>query len=158
METQAMEKIYEKIASKINEIIPEEWDKVYLFSQVNEHAAEVYFYYYPKGKTKPVYLFDITELFEYEEHEFDELRYALINLFEELWQEFKNSGQEVWTNLTFILESTGRFKVDYDYSDLSEVDDYEQQLIWEYRYLGIMSEDEDDKKVVEEYIKNNQVK
>lgn len=154
METKVMEQLFQKIASKIYEIIPEDWDKVYLFSQVNEHASEVYFYYYPKGKSKPIYLFDIIELFEYEEKEFDQLRYDLVNYFEELWQEFRNNGQEEWTNLTLILESTGKFKVDYDYTDLSDVDDYEQQLIWEYKYLGIMPEDADDRKVVEEYIKS----
>jgi hypothetical protein len=41
-----------------------------------------------------------------------------------------------------------------DYTDLSDASDYNRQIIWEYKYLGIMPEDEDDKKVVEEYIKN----
>ncbi|MEK4011592.1 immunity protein YezG family protein [Peribacillus sp. FSL M8-0224] len=32
----------------------------------------------------------------------------------ELSDEFKDNNQEQWTNL-FTLESTGEFKVDYDY-------------------------------------------
>lgn len=46
--------------------------------------------------------------------------YQLLDNFAELWNEFKNNGQEQWTNLTFILENNGKFKIDYDYTDLSD--------------------------------------
>jgi hypothetical protein len=35
---------------------------------------------------------------------------------------------------------------------------YEGHLIWDYKYLGIIPVDEDDKLIVEEYIKNNKDK
>ncbi|MEH6930417.1 immunity protein YezG family protein, partial [Priestia megaterium] len=32
------------------------------------------------------------------------------------------------------------------------VDPYEQQVIWEYKYLGIISEDEYDKKIIKKFL------
>ncbi len=149
-----LNQIYIKIAKSLNEAIPEEWDKVYMYGEISEDAQKTFFNYYPAGSNESVYSLDIPDLFDISEDENDDLRYQLLNILEELWQEFKNNGQEVWTNLTFILESTGKFKIDYDYTDLSEASPSENHLIWDYKYLGIMPEDEDDKQIVEEYIKS----
>jgi len=69
-----------------------------------------------------------------------------------------NNEQEPWTNITFILESNGKFKIDYDYTDLSEASPREQHIIWKYKYLGIMPKNEYGKKVIEEYIRNTESK
>jgi hypothetical protein len=127
-----LNKIYEKIADNLNQTIPEEWDKVYMYGEVNEHMQKAFFYYYPSNSDK------------------------LLEIMEELWNEFKNNGQEPWTNFTFVLESNGKFKIDYDYTDLSEASPREQRWIWKYKYLGIMPENEKGKKVIEEYIKSAQ--
>lgn len=141
-----------KICNKVNDMIPEEWNKVYIYGEVTEGAGVVAFYYYPQDKDIYVFSADIIDLFDIDENEFSNDEYELLKLFEQLQQEFKNSDQEVWTSVTIYLESTGKFKVDYDYTDLSDVDDYNRQIIWEYKHLGVMPEDEDDKKIVEEYI------
>ncbi|WP_425415412.1 immunity protein YezG family protein [Paenibacillus glacialis] len=79
----------------------------------------------------------MTELFEVDKDHVDQLRYKLSDFFEELWKESVQNNQDVWTSLTFILDSTGDFKIDFDYEDLSEVDDFERQVIWRYKYLGL---------------------
>jgi uncharacterized protein (TIGR01741 family) len=149
-----LNEIYGKIAETLNETIPEEWDKVFMYGEINEDAQKTFFNYYPVGSKESIYSFDIPDLFDISEDENDNLRYKLLNILEELWQEFKNNGQEPWTNLTFILESTGKFKIDYDYTDLSEESPSERHLIWDYTYLGILPEDGDDKKVIDAYIKS----
>ena len=150
-----LNELYGRIANALNDVIPEEWDKVYMYAQLVEDVSEVFFYYYPVGSNEFVYCLDIPELFEISENEYDKLMDKLTKELYTLWYEFKNNGQEQWTNLTFILENNGKFKIDYDYTDLSDVDDSEMHLVWEYKYLGIMPEDEDDRKIVEEYLKNN---
>ncbi len=147
--------IYQKIASTLDETIPEEWDKVYMYGEIGEGVRKSYFNYYPKGTNESVYSHNIPEEFEISEDEYDKLWYKLLDNLTELWQEFKNNGQEVWTNLTFILDSTGKFKIDYDYTDLSDADDMERHIIWDYKYLGIEPEDEDDKEFLAEYLKKN---
>jgi hypothetical protein len=77
----------------------------------------------------------------------------LIKILKDLSEEFKQNNQEQCTNLTFTLESTGKFKVDYDYVDLSDADDHERSVIWEYTHLGILPESEYDTSILEEYHK-----
>jgi uncharacterized protein (TIGR01741 family) len=152
---ESLNQIYNKIANTLNETIPEQWDKVLLYGEINEDMQTAFFNYYPQGSNESVYGHDITELFEITEDKFNNQWDKIVANFEELWNEFKNNGQEVWTNLTFILENTGKFKIDYDYTDLLEASPSEGHLIWDYKYLGIMPIDEDDKLIVEEYIKKN---
>ncbi|NLL06494.1 MAG: DUF600 family protein [Clostridiaceae bacterium] len=148
--------IYGKIANKLNDIIPEQWDKIYMYGEVSEDVRETFFYYFTPSKDEPVYSHYIPNVFNINEMEYYKSLEQLLDLLKELWLEFKNNDQEAWTNLTFVLESTGKFKVDYDYTDLSEADPNEWQILWEYKYLGAMPEDDDDKLIVEEYLKTLQ--
>lgn len=155
METQVMEELYEKIANKANEMIPEEWEKLSMYAEVSEGASEVYFYYYPKRKNTPIYSLDIVDIFEISEDEFDEMSMELNDYFEELREEFKRNKQEPWTSLTLMLESNGKFNIDYDYTDLSESDSYEQHIIWRYKYLGMQPSPDRkrDVKIIQDYLK-----
>jgi uncharacterized protein (TIGR01741 family) len=150
MDEAKLASIYTKIAQTVVETIPEEWDKVYLYGEIAEGVQKSYFYYYPKDVDKPVYSHNIPQLFNMDEEDYDKLWYQLLDYLQELWNEFKHN--EKWTNLTFVFDSNGNFKVDYDYEDLSNADDYERRLIWKYKYLGLIPEDDDDKKFLEEYL------
>ncbi|GMA98772.1 immunity protein YezG family protein [Pelosinus sp. IPA-1] len=156
METSVMEDIYGKIANIVSEMIPEEWDKVYLYAQVSEGVQSFYFHYYPQGQKNTVYSPDIVDIFDVDEDSMDMLTLDLCNCCKELWEEFKNSKQDLWTNLTFILESTGEFKIDYDYTELSEIDDYERQIIWEYNNLRIEppADRKRDVKILQDYLRS----
>ncbi|MDG4850796.1 immunity protein YezG family protein [Peribacillus frigoritolerans] len=50
-------------------------------------------------------------------------------------EEFKEQEQELWTNLTFILDNTGKMKINYGYEDISELSPVEKQDKWEAEYL-----------------------
>jgi hypothetical protein len=45
---------------------------------------------------------------------------------------------EPWTNLTVHLNHSGKFKVHFNYDDLSNVNPLEQKTIWAYKYLEIL--------------------
>lgn len=158
METQVMEELYQEIATQLNEMIPEDWEKVLMYTEVSEGADTGYFYYYPEGAQSPICCFDIYNIFEIDEDTYDEMHDKLMEYFRELWEEFKNNKQEPWTNLTFTLDNTGKFKIDYDYTDLSEADNYEQRIIWEYKYLGMdpSPERKRDVKIIQKYLANLQ--
>ena len=59
-----------KICNKINDMIPEEWNKVYIYGEVTEGAGVVAFYYYPQDKDIYVFSADIIDLFDIDENEF----------------------------------------------------------------------------------------
>lgn len=150
-----LNEIYGKIAEVLNDTIPEDWNKIYMYGEILDDVQKSHFYYYPADGSEPVYSHDIPEIFDIDEDDYDEQLDELLDTLTELRLEFKNNGQELWTNLTFILESDGKFNIEYDYTDLSETSPREQFIIWKYKYLGIMPKDEIDKKIIEDYKNEN---
>lgn len=145
--TKKIKEIYENIQRKIYYMIPEKWDKLYLYSSVLDEkdkegrTGELFFYYIPKGilKKRPVNVYEIPSRFNLEETEYLKLVEVLYQKIKELRNEFKKSeSQEIWTNLTMSIHNL-KFRVDYDYTDLSnsEFSSYERHIIWRMEYLGI---------------------
>ncbi|WP_221567099.1 immunity protein YezG family protein [Alkalihalobacillus sp. TS-13] len=136
METNKMESLYQVAATTLNEMIPEEWDKILLYSEVREGFSQVFFYYYPINEDSPVYSLDILDNFNIDPQYFKQLKQELYGAFEELWNEFKIQNQEQWTNLTFLLENTGQMKIEYGYEDVADLNHVEKQEQWEKRYIN----------------------
>ena len=136
METRLTEQIYQQIANTLVNIVPKEWGKIFLYAEIREGYKKVFFYYHTQYKEKPVYSHDITDLFNIYEDDYDELEDELYNCFTRLWDEFKVQEQEQWTSLTFILDSTGKMKINYGYEDISELSPIEKQDKWEAEYLA----------------------
>lgn len=144
---------YQKLANTINEIIPEEWSKVFLYGEIGEGTGTAFFFYSTHNNDQLIYSHDIPEIFSISRLEYRDMWRKLIKSLKELSEEFKNNNQNLWTNLTFTLESTGKYKIEYDYEDLSEADDHERRIIWEYNRLNILPESEYDKSILEEYLR-----
>lgn len=137
-----MKLIYQNAAQIIIEMIPEDWEKIYLYAQMDEDSGTVFFYYLSLGeKPQPVKNLDIPKNFKVDEDEFFNLRTELDDCFFDLWEEFQKNGQECWINLTYTLDNTGDFNIDYGYEDLTGQDSIQIQTIWEYKNLGIIPEE-----------------
>lgn len=69
----------------------------------------------------------------------------------------KNNIDQVWTNLTLTLESNGQLQLDYNDDDIlaTELDGYQRIALWEYKTLGILPKDEDDKEFLISYLNLN---
>lgn len=157
MNAENVESIYQKVALQLNSIIPEPWEKVMVYSEVEEYSDSTVFFYYPKNKQEPIYSLDIEDMEGIDEDETDRQLNLLDSLFRELWEEFKRNKQEPWTNLTFELYSTGKFDIEFDYTLLDEENNYnhyERLIIWKYKKLGISPDEkrESDVKLIREYI------
>ncbi len=144
--TKKIKEIYEDIQKRLFYMIPEKWDKLYLYSSVidmpdGQQTGELYFYYIPKGilKKKPVNVYEIPNKFNLEEDEYIRLVKVLYNKIKLLRDEFKKTETgSLWSNITIIIENL-KFKVEYNYEDLvgSDFNSYERHVIWRYNYLGI---------------------
>lgn len=136
MESKNMELIYPKIANLLLNMIPEEWDKVLVYSEVREGYERMYFYYYPKNGLNPIYSLDIVDNFDVDEEVLENKEMGLYECFRELWNEFKNQRQKQWTYLTFILYSTGKMNIEYNYSNVSEISPVDKQNDWMKKYIS----------------------
>ena len=161
--TKKIKEIYEDIQRKLFYMIPEKWDKLYLYSSVLDEpdqegkTGELFFYYIPKGilKKKPVNVYEIPGKFNLDENQYLKLVQLLYAKIKELRQEFKKlERREIWTNITLSIQNL-KFKVEYDYTDLNNSDfsSYERHVIWRYEVLGIGEEQvsKEDKEILKRY-------
>ena len=145
--TKKIKEIYEDIQRKIFYMIPEKWDKLYLYSSVLDKpdkegkTGELFFYYIPKGifKKRAVNVYEIPAKFNLDEGQYLKLVQLLYAKIKELREEFRKSERkEIWTNITLSIQNL-KFRVEYDYTDLNHSDfsSYERHIIWRYKILGI---------------------
>ncbi|MGD6817094.1 antitoxin YezG family protein [Metabacillus sp. 84] len=156
MSEKQFHRFYQQIAEIVVETIPEEWCKVYLYGEVVEGSQTAYFYYLPEGSDNAIYSHEITELFTVTELEYSEKWHNLIGMIQELWKAFNKNGQEPWTNFTMIFDKVGKFKVVFNYDELSNRDPHERKTIWKYENLGIIPKSNSGKKYLEKHISINE--
>ena len=138
---------YEEIQNQLFYMIPEKWDKLFLYSSILDkpdkegRTGELFFYYMPKGilRKKIVNVYEIPSRFNVDEKQYLKLVEILYSEIKELRKEFMKVNEgEIWTNLTMSIQNL-RFKVEYDYTDLNnfEFDSFQRHIIWRYENLGI---------------------
>ena len=154
--TKLMKDKYEKIQRYLFSMIPEKWEEIYLYASVDQtKTGELYFYYLPKGllKKKPVNVYEIPQKFNINEDEYLNIVKELFNCIKELHQDFIDSEQDVWSNLTISIKSF-KFKVEYFYDNLSESEKEreENRIIWRYKYLKIGGDRKEERKILEDYL------
>ncbi|MCM3108463.1 TIGR01741 family protein [Bacillus velezensis] len=149
-----MQDLYQIIGEKLNDIIPCEWTKIYLYAEVLDDSTMVLFHFKTPEKRQLIYSQDIPVRYSVSKDSFKTLLREIRELFDELRAEHKNNNDQVWTNLTLTLESNGQFQLDYNDDDIlaSELDGYQRIALWEYKTLGILPEDEEDQEFLISYL------
>lgn len=134
--------IYSKIQKQLFYMIPEKWNKIYLYASIierinNLETGELFFYYFPKGilRKNPVNSYEIPAKFNLNEEEYIKLAETLYNMIKELKKEFKKSEEKTWDSVTIKIENF-HFTVEFHYND-EFMSEEEQHLIWSYQNLGI---------------------
>lgn len=143
---------YSEIAERLDEIIPVDWDKIVMYAEEIGDVSSVSFYYYINNNTKVHYSGDIPDEYNVSEDIFDSLIDELMKTNKCLWNEFKNAEESTWSSLTFYLDSNWKFKAKFGYERNAEIGHLEREIRWAYDELGIIPENEYEKKLLEEYL------
>ncbi len=162
--TPEIKELYKEIQEKLFSMIPEKWDRIYLYASILEginhlETGEMFFYYFPKGilKKDPVNVYEVPNKFNLDEQEYFQLADELYGVIKKLRKECEVVNGKKWGNLTISVENF-QFKIEYDYQDLKEspYNSYERHLIWRYEYLeiGVNTYNRKDRKIIEEYRQN----
>lgn len=160
-------KVYEEIEKKICNMIPEKWDKIYLYVSIMKginklETGEMFFYYYPKSviKKKPVNVYEVPSRFNLDDEMYLKLADSLYHEIQRLKDFMVKQGEEAWTNLTISIENC-QLKVEFDYEDLrkSEFSNIERNLIWQFKYLkkDIGAYRRKERKILEKYIEMEEI-
>ena len=162
-QTRETKEIYVDIQRKIYYMIPDKWEKLYLYASVidegkNKTKGELFFYYIPKGilKKNPVNVYEIPSKFNLNEKEYLGLVEILYNEIKKLREIFKKIELgETWSNITISIENSN-FKIEFKYDDLihSEYSSFDRHIIWRYQYLNIGMEqlNKEEKEILKRYL------
>ena len=153
--------LYAKVQKQLFFMIPEKWDKIYLYASIMEQVnyletGEMFFYYYPKGilKKDPINVYEVPSKFNIDEEAYNKLVDKLYDTIKLIRNEFEQAGEKLWSNLTISIENF-KFKVEYRYEDLlrSSYNSYDRHIIWKYRYLNFPLErmSKRDREMLEKY-------
>lgn len=160
--TKKIKELYEEIQKKIFYIVPGKWDELYLYASIIDRlgkvqTGEMYFYFLPKGllKRKFINVYEVPNKYDIEEEEYLKLVEWLYDKIKELRQEFINTNQHVWSNLTISIKNN-KFKIEYNYDKLlgSKDEYYNHHIYWRYKYLGIEPHSKKERQAIDEYLKN----
>jgi len=160
--TPKIKKIYAEIQKKLFYLIPEKWDKIFLYASIidqmnNMQTGEMFFYYYPKGviKRKPVNVYEIPSKFSIEEDTYLKLVDELYKEIKLLRKMFIKLGERPWSNVTISIENF-KFGLEFNHDNLthSKYTSYQRHLIWRYEYLNapLNSYNKEERKVIIEYL------
>lgn len=160
--TPRIKSLYAKIQTQLFYMIPEKWDKIYLYASIVEKAnniqtGEMFFYYFPKGilKRNPINVYEIPYIYNIDEESYNILANKLYETIKELRREFEKEGLKIWSNLTISIANL-KFNIEYDYEDLntSKYTNEERHIIWNYKYLDFPIErlSKKDRKMLENYL------
>ncbi|MEB2267038.1 antitoxin YezG family protein [Priestia megaterium] len=155
METE-INQIYRGISETVNEMIPTKWTKIYFYAQISETGGGTYFFYNILENEKN-YKYSLEIPCEYDDidKEFYKMKdRALFELSNRLRNVFKDNQQELWYSFTLSVNSDGKLKVHYDYTNWFDTDySFDDQLvIWEYKYLGTEPDDSESKTLINKYL------
>lgn len=162
--TPTIKNIYSEIQKKLFFMIPEKWDKLYLYASVFEKSGketgEMFFYYIPKGimKKSPVNVYEVPSKFNIDENAYMKLADEVYELVKQLKHEYKISQLDIWSNITISVENF-KFKVECNNDDLvnSAYSSYDRHIIWRYKYLKtpLSMYNKKDRKTIETYFEQN---
>ncbi|CAG9614814.1 putative antitoxin YezG [Bacillus rhizoplanae] len=150
-----MNQIYREIAETVNEMIPEEWSRFCFYAQISETGGGTYFFYNtPEDEQNYKYSLEIPYEYEIDKEYYKLKDRTLFELSDKLRKVFKDNQQELWYSFTLSLDSNGKLKVHYDYTNWFDTDySFDDQLvIWEYKYLGNEPDDSESKDLIGRYL------
>ncbi|MDR0443212.1 MAG: DUF600 family protein [Treponema sp.] len=134
-----LHELYGEIANNLNSFIPVEWEKIYLYGEVGKNQAHYSVSFYYVASNGDIKRGDDLEnsgrvsevIFDNFIDELEEMTLALNNC-------FKEAGQELWEQVSFTLENSGKFDVQYFYDVIHKNDggSLPREVVWAHKTFG----------------------
>ena len=162
--TKTMKEKYEQIQKYIFTLIPEKWEEIYLYASVYKQeekpgSGELFFYYLPKGilRKKYINVYEVPQRFNINEEQYLKIVEDLFKCIKSLKQDFVDTEQEIWTNLTISIANF-KFRIEFNYNDLPKTEEevFERNIIWKYKYLKIDGNSKAERKILEAYFNSSE--
>ncbi len=161
LQNSEIRKIYSELQKQLFYLIPEKWDRIYLYASVEEkmkglETGELFFYYFPKGilKKNPVNVYEVPSKFSLNEEKYIKLVEKLYMEIKKIRQIFRQNKHRVWNSITIRIEGL-KFEVEYNYENLSNLNysNMDRHIIWKYNNLKLPQEafSKSEQKIIKKY-------
>ncbi len=165
IENSEIRKIYSELQKQLFYLIPEKWDRIYLYASVEEkikglETGELFFYYFPRGilKKNPVNVYEIPNKFSLSEEEYIKLVEKLYLKIKQIWEIYKEANHRLWTSVTIRIEGL-KFEIEYNYEKINyeKYSNLDRHIIWKYYNLGLPEEafTSKERKLIRRYVNEN---
>ena len=162
----SFKKINEEIRKNIYVMIPEKWDKLYLYASfidnlTSDYTGEMYMYYIPKGilKKNPINIYEVPNKYNIDEDQYIELANNLYNIIVKLRRTMIQENQKSWSNVSISIEGN-IYKAEFNYDDLnnSMFSNEERRAIWRFKYLPktIESYNKEERQIINRYLSSEE--
>ncbi|MBG9817209.1 MULTISPECIES: immunity protein YezG family protein [Bacillus] len=158
METKEMESLYREIAKNLNEMIPVEWDTIWMYAEMLDDSASALFYFTVPNKEEYFYSHNIPDQYQVSEDTYDSLLINLQRKLRQLREEYTKEQSDKWTTVKMKFTYSGKMSTDFGYDDVFSlgIDNIQRIAVWEYETFGFLPDDEEDKEAVLNFIKNKE--
>lgn len=119
------EEVYQNIYDEIDKYLSGSWEKLVVYLEYGSDSYLFSFYIRMEGKYLKCY--DLPNVSD------DELAVSFRKIDKAVSKE-RNSLKEPWSNMTLVVENSGKMHADMDYTDLSE-GTYKFKKEWKKKYL-----------------------
>ena len=119
------EKMYQEIYNELERYLDAYWEKLIIYLEYGE--ASYSFSFYRKNNGKYIKCYDLPDV---KEDELDES----FGKIDKIVSGERMKEKHKWTNMTIIVENTGKMSADIDYTDFSE-GNYSYKKAWRNKYL-----------------------
>lgn len=145
--------LYNKLAQHINNMIPVEWDKIYLLGSVTEDKAYSSIFYFVESETqKTIRGYDIINKYSIPENIWKYLWQQMMDIVLEINNCFCKNGQESWNEMIFIIDKYGEFNIDFNYN-VKDVASFARETVWTYETFGYEFDDDYRKLILKRHFK-----
>ena len=155
-DTPRIRELYQELANLIKAMIPEEWSTVYFYGEVLPDSGSAYFFYRRPSDNELIYSHDLTRKYRVDKRVFGKQMLAIFHSQADLNREYAANYEKVWTNLTLILERSGKFDIKFGYEDVLHCgyDSFDRRKIWMYEVIGVEPEDDEGKALIQRYLES----
>ena len=162
VENSEIKNIYSELQKQLFYLIPEKWDKIYLYASVEEkikgiETGELFFYYFPKGilRKNPVNVYEVPNKFNLNEDEYIKQVEKLYNQIKKIRLIYKQFKHRLWHDVTLKIEGLN-FEIEYNYDELdsTKYSDADKHIIWKYNNLNLPDEafSKRERQIIKKYI------
>lgn len=139
-----IENLYQEIFENANKMIPGEWLKIYIGSDLFIGRGAIYFFFLTPNDNTLYYSADIPNIYDISEDVYSDLEFELYLKFKNLKNEFSKEKLVEWNHCEFIVTNDGKYEVVFEFQDdqNNNFDQADRINYFKYKHFGFLPDQE----------------